>query len=80
MKNKVVDYATSTHKEFAQAILWKASCCPSCGTKGGWRIGGKWCLNCVEWRSVKKLLKRHTGKTVRSKYYTPNLKGLRDGQ
>jgi len=67
MAKKVIDHATSTHEEFAKGLWWKASSCPSCGTKDGWRIGAKWCLQCVEWRSIKPLLKKYTGKKIKSK-------------
>lgn len=44
---------------FGQALTWKQSICPSCKTQGGWRIGAKFCLQCVEWRQSKRPLKRN---------------------
>jgi len=52
-----------TEARLAQAMRWKHSWCPSCGTMDGWRIGSKWCLKCVEWRPLPK--KRRTRKTER---------------
>jgi|GEM_PF-3062807 len=43
-----------TGARLAQAMRWKHSRCPTCKSKGGWRIGSKWCLLCIEWRAVKK--------------------------
>ena len=68
MTKKVVDQATSTYEEFAKSLWWKASQCPSCAVKDGWRIGEKWCLDCVEWRPVKPLLKKQPFKLVKLNY------------
>ena len=43
---------------FQKVMEWKISRCPSCGTVGGWRIGSRFCLACVEWRSLKPLKKK----------------------
>ncbi len=59
---KVVTFWLDTpldDQEVVQALRWKYSKCPSCGTCDLWRIGTKFCLNCIEWRPQKRILSKH---------------------
>lgn len=59
---KIVSFTLDTptnDPEVVQALRWKASKCPACGTREGWRIGSRYCLACIEWRPQKRILSKH---------------------